>query len=925
MNSRPLQRTLLSVVVPLLLGVPVCRGASEPVDQLEILNRAVNLFNAGQWPEAAKAWEQVATLNPQLGRAWNNLARAAYLCKDYRKAITAYAKMLEFRSGYPFTAAYGTACCYARLGQKEASLEWVQKSLELGFRNLQLIRDDPDLRALHDNPRFRKMVAIVDVGKLSREEGWRFDLDLLVREIKRCHYSPFRKVTSQQFDAASAKLRSEIPELDDNHITVGIQKLLRLVGDGHTSLVDDEPDKHDKRRVPATFYFFVEGLYVNEVDPRFRDLVGARVIRINGHSIEKVLESLNQFVSEDNSQGLLWRGPEYLRNPRVLNGLGLIPTDKSLLLTIQDAQGREREVSLPADAGAPEQNWISARPSAKGSQPLYLKHTRSAYWFESVDAEKMVYFQWNEVCDQGSETFEAFCTRLFRFIDGHDVERLIIDLRGNGGGDNFLNPPLIHGLIRCDKINQPNKLFVIAGRNTFSAAMCAAADIERQTPATFVGEPTGSSPNFVGESAVIVEMPYSKLRASISDLYWQNSVAMDYRTWIPPSIYAPPTFAAYCANRDPALEAILAHWRSETTQKSSQEEKSRKTVSKAAPPNSYAITTIAGNGFPAFAGDGGPAVNASLNKPCAVAVDGEGQLYIADYRNNRIRKVSRDGVISTLAGTGAAGYSGDGGTATEAQLNGPYGVAVDRNGNVYVADQRNNRVREIPPNGIIATLAGSGRREFTGDGGPASQASLAGPDAVLADDKGNVFIADSGNHRIRKVAPDLTITTIAGTTPGYAGDGGSALRARLHLPAALALDRDGDLYVGDLRNHAVRKISRAGIISSVAGTGSGGFNGDDRPATTAQLKEPGGLGILPDGSLVIADVGNFRVRRIAADGTISTIAGTGKRAYGGDGGIGPKADLAVLDILSTDSQGNIYVADHGNNRIRKLTPIPEQR
>jgi sugar lactone lactonase YvrE len=337
-------------------------------------------------------------------------------------------------------------------------------------------------------------------------------------------------------------------------------------------------------------------------------------------------------------------------------------------------------------------------------------------------------------------------------------------------------------------------------------------------------------------------------------------------------------------------------------------------------PISYTIATVAGNGASNFAGDSGPAVKASLNKPCAVAVDREGQLFIADSMNHRIRKVSKDGIMSTIAGTGVAGHSGDGGPATEAKLNGPYGVAVDNKGNLYVADQRNNRVRKIGPDGVITTLAGTDRRAFDGDDGPANKASLAGPDAMLVDDLGNVIIADSGNHRIRRVTPNGVITTIAGTTQGYSGDGGPALKAQLNVPAALALDAKGNLYVGDFHNHVVRKMTVDGIISTVAGTGTRGFNGDDRSATSAQLNEPGGLGVLPDGSLVIADGVNVRVRRVATDGTIATIAGTGKRAYGGDGGPALQADLAVLDILATDAQGNIYLADYGNNRIRELSP-----
>jgi hypothetical protein len=175
---------------------------------------------------------------------------------------------------------------------------------------------------------------------------------------------------------------------------------------------------------------------------------------------------------------------------------------------------------------------------------------------------KTVYFQYNTVTNDAKEPLDKFCERLFGFIGKNDLDRLVIDMRHNGGGNNFLNKPIVQGLIRCDKVNQKGKLFVIIGRNTFSAAQCGATQIERYTEATFVGEPTGSAPNFVGES-ILLTLPYSKMRASISDLYWQNSVAMDYRTWIGPQVYTPPTFAAYRAKRDPAFEAILAYGKKE--------------------------------------------------------------------------------------------------------------------------------------------------------------------------------------------------------------------------------------------------------------------------------------------------------------------------------------------------------------------------
>jgi sugar lactone lactonase YvrE len=318
---------------------------------------------------------------------------------------------------------------------------------------------------------------------------------------------------------------------------------------------------------------------------------------------------------------------------------------------------------------------------------------------------------------------------------------------------------------------------------------------------------------------------------------------------------------------------------------------------------------VAGSGERGYAGDNGSAINAKLNQPTAVAIDKTGNLYIADNGNHRIRKVAADGTITTFAGTGERGFGGDGGLAVKALFNRPYGVQVDPQGNVLIADQGNNRIRKITADGRISTVAGNGTQDFSGDGGLATSASLSQPNDVTADKAGNLYIADSGNHRVRKVTPDGRITTIAGTgqlryngESGYSGDGGRAIKARLNLPSEVIMDGMGNLYIGDFSNHTVRKITPDGIISTVAGTGKRGFNGDNIPAIQAQLNEPGGIALALDGSLLIADGINYRIRRVGFDGIIQTIAGNGKRAYSGDGGAAASAELSVLDIITIRCQ-----------------------
>jgi sugar lactone lactonase YvrE len=327
------------------------------------------------------------------------------------------------------------------------------------------------------------------------------------------------------------------------------------------------------------------------------------------------------------------------------------------------------------------------------------------------------------------------------------------------------------------------------------------------------------------------------------------------------------------------------------------------------------ITTIAGNGTQGFSGDGGPATEAELYNPGYTALDPVGNLYITDGNNLRVRKVDLNGIITTVAGNGVAGFSGDGGPATSAKLNFPAGVALDAAGNLYIADGGNNRIRKVDLNGIITTFAGGGIGAG-GDGGPATQAQLGFPSGIAVDAAGNLYIADTDFSRVRKVDLNGIITTVAGTGEhGYSGDGGPATQAELGFPSDIAVDAAGNLYIADPDNSRVRKVDSRGIISTFAGNGHRGFSGDGGPATKAQL-EPVGVAVDAAGNVYIADIGNFRIRRIDKTGTIRTIAGTGAQ-YGGDGGPATKAGINPIGV-AIDSAGTIFLTEGFSERVRKV-------
>lgn len=339
------------------------------------------------------------------------------------------------------------------------------------------------------------------------------------------------------------------------------------------------------------------------------------------------------------------------------------------------------------------------------------------------------------------------------------------------------------------------------------------------------------------------------------------------------------------------------------------------------------IDTVAGYGPAGYAGDNGLATAADLNGPHNVAIDAAGNIYIADMWNNCIRKVTAStGIITTVAGNGTAGYSGDGGAATSAELYHPSGVALDTAGNIYIADFANNRIRKVTVSrNDISTVAGNGTAGYNGDGGSAISAVLNTPYSVAVDASGNIYISDTNNYRVRKVTASTgVISTVAGTgTGGYSGNGGAATSAKISQPMGLALDAASNVYFADWGNAVIREVTATtGNISTVAGSGSNGFSGDGGPATAAKLYYPYGVAVDMAGNIYIADDVNNRVRKVTAStGNISTVAGNGAAGYSGDGGAAISAALEYPYGVALDTANNIYIADEGNNRIRAVAQI----
>jgi hypothetical protein len=341
---------------------------------------------------------------------------------------------------------------------------------------------------------------------------------------------------------------------------------------------------------------------------------------------------------------------------------------------------------------------------------------------------------------------------------------------------------------------------------------------------------------------------------------------------------------------------------------------------------SPAIITVAGSGISGYSGDGMSATSATMKNNTSVAVDAVGNIFIADYYGNRVRKVSTSGIITTVAGNGMAGYTGDGVAATATELNNPQNIIVDGIGNIFIADYLNNRVRLVDTSGIISTIVGNGTLGYSGDGSAATLAQLNNPVCLALDESGNLFIADEFNNVIRKVSPAIggTISTVAGNhTGGFSGDGSAATLAKINTPTGITVDGAGNLFITDQYNQRIRKVDVAGNIHTVAGNGIAGYTGDGVAATTTELNNPARVAVDGAGNIYIADQYNNRIRFVdAVSGIMTTVVGTGIGGFTGDMGPATAAEINWPTDIVIDASKSLFISDYNNNRVRKVTSYP---
>ncbi len=396
-------------------------------------------------------------------------------------------------------------------------------------------------------------------------EGMATDLDFLLENLDKHHPAQYRIHSRERWQQVAAELRGRLKQVDAVGFFAGLAGVVALAADGHTALSPTGAFRSAlaARTYPLKFGYFDGAVHITAAAPQHGTSVGSRVVAIGGRPMDEIVDQLVSTTAADNAWAAKLKVPDNLIFPLLLHHLGLSKPGEDAVLTIEGKGGKRETLKLAPPSGGPPlalgptpTDWADATWDG-APKPLWLKNADKSYWFEHLAEQKIVFMQFNAVRNSGSETFEKFCGRLFEFIERNDVDKLIVDMRRNGGGNNYLNQPLVHGLIGCTKVNELGRLFVITSPRTFSAAVACVADIEQRTHAVFVGEPTGAGPNHAGDADTFT-LPHSKLRLRISKLWWQWSDPRDKRRAIRPDVPAPLTFEAFVAGRDPALEAIFA-------------------------------------------------------------------------------------------------------------------------------------------------------------------------------------------------------------------------------------------------------------------------------------------------------------------------------------------------------------------------------
>lgn len=536
-----------------------------PFEYFNERTEAFDLVKNKKWQEAIPILESLTLQYQNDADLFYLLGLSYYETGQFKNAIIVLKKTLEsggtILTDIPTGSAPSNdimikiAKAYAEDGDTENALVWLQKGCASRYDEKPFLKGDPAFKAFNEYQEFQQFFGFRGQLGLSRNESWVCDINYLKERILELHYNPYHSMSTTDFEKNILELKSKIDSFSDEQIVVELMKIIGGIGNGHNLIIPTSPNKGALKKLPVQFYQFNDGLFIVSADQGFEKWIGYKVESIENISAEEVLQKTNSINARDNDMQTLWLGPYYLGLPDVLKGLGILDNANQVTITLKDRNGKSQEVKMnPISwnfSGFPKMPKLKDK-----EQPLFLSKTEDPYWYKLIPENKSIYVQFNVVTQKETQSLKAFNTELRGQVSKNDIQHLILDLRHNHGGNGSILPPMLKTIINFEVMNPDGNVFVLMGRETFSAAQNLLTDITKYTNAILIGEPSGSKPNHIGEAGWF-KLPYSGLMGLISTQFHQTSKAEDNRKWIAPHIPVELTSTDYFDGKDKALDIIL--------------------------------------------------------------------------------------------------------------------------------------------------------------------------------------------------------------------------------------------------------------------------------------------------------------------------------------------------------------------------------
>ncbi len=538
---------------------------NNPIDYFNNRNKAIGLAKLEKWNEVIPLLENLTLQYQNDGDLFYLLGLSYYQTEQYQKSITALKKTLAcggtILSNIPSGSAPSNdimikiAKAYALDGDKENSMIWIQKGVSSRYDEKPFLKGDPAFEAFNKDNDFLKLFGYCDEEDLTREQAWHCDIDYLKKRMLELHYNPSYLVHDTSFENLILSLKSRIDSLTDQQIVVELMKVFGSLGNGHNLIIPTSPINGSLKRLPIQLYKFNDGVFIVDAEEDFQQWIGYKVEYIEGTPIQEALQKTNAVNPRDNDMQTLWLGPYYLALPDVLEGLGIIKNVHQVSITLSDSEGASQEVTMnPVSwnfSGFPKMPQLK-----KGTQPLFLSEIDDPYWYKILEDDNIIYIQFNTVTNKENQSLEDFSIEVRNQITPGKTQYLILDLRHNHGGDGSLLPPLLKMINSFEILNPTGEIFVMIGRETFSAGHNLLTEIVKNVDPILVGEPSGSKPNHIGEAGWF-QLPYSGLMGLVSTQFHQDSKAEDNRKWIAPHIPVSLSSIDYFTGDDRALNTIM--------------------------------------------------------------------------------------------------------------------------------------------------------------------------------------------------------------------------------------------------------------------------------------------------------------------------------------------------------------------------------